>query len=154
MTHRALACRWNLGVFPVHYRYLSSIGLHMYLDDLRSLIQKEVSNPELSKIRIALTGLSGIWELDCFSALQWWLVCRLAAYLHRRRFLLVRIIKMFSLEHTVNSKMEYNRFIQLKNACLLWYDAWMWTGEAYHLLVHLHSGRFRKESNDMTRMHG
>ena len=27
MKHRALACRWHLGVFPVHYRYLSSIGL-------------------------------------------------------------------------------------------------------------------------------
>ena len=30
--HRALACRWHVGVFPVHYRYLSSIGLRMYLD--------------------------------------------------------------------------------------------------------------------------
>ena len=29
----------GLGVFLVHYRYLSSIGLHMYLDDLRSLSQ-------------------------------------------------------------------------------------------------------------------
>ena len=36
MKYRALACRWHLGVFPVHYRYLSSIGLHMYLDDLGS----------------------------------------------------------------------------------------------------------------------
>ena len=47
MKHRALACLWHLGVFPVHYRYLSSIGLHMYLDDLRSLSQKKVSNLEL-----------------------------------------------------------------------------------------------------------
>ena len=36
MKHRALACRWHLGVFLVHYRYLSSIGPHTYLDDLRS----------------------------------------------------------------------------------------------------------------------
>ena len=48
----------DLGVFPVHYRYLSSIGLHMYLDDLRSLSQKKVTNLELIKIRIALTVLS------------------------------------------------------------------------------------------------
>ena len=70
MKHSAPACRWNLGVFPVHYRYLSSIGLHMYLDDLGSLSQKKVTNLELSKIRIALTVLSGIRELDCFSALE------------------------------------------------------------------------------------
>ena len=69
MKHRALACRWHLGEFPVHYRYLSSIGLHMYLDDLRSLSQKKVSNLELRKIRIALTVLSSIPELDCFNAL-------------------------------------------------------------------------------------
>ena len=25
MKHRALACRWHLGLFPVHYRYLSNI---------------------------------------------------------------------------------------------------------------------------------
>ena len=36
MKHKALACRWHLGVFPVYYCYLSSIGLHMYLDDPRS----------------------------------------------------------------------------------------------------------------------
>ena len=55
MKHRALACRWHLGVFPVHYRYLSFIGLHMYLDDLTSLSQKKVTNLELRKIRIVLT---------------------------------------------------------------------------------------------------
>ena len=70
MKHRALACRWHLGVFPVHYRYLSSIGLHMYLDDLRSLSQKKVTNVELRKIRIALTVLSSIPELDCFTVLE------------------------------------------------------------------------------------
>ena len=42
MKQSVLACRWHLGVFPVHYRYLSSIALHMYLDDLRSLCQKKV----------------------------------------------------------------------------------------------------------------
>ena len=47
MKHRALACRSLLGVFPVHYRYLSSIGLHMYLDDLRRLSQKKMTNLEL-----------------------------------------------------------------------------------------------------------
>ena len=59
-----------IGVFPVHYRYLSSIGLHMYLDDLRSLSQKKVTNLELRKIRIALTVLSCIPKLDCFTALE------------------------------------------------------------------------------------
>ena len=68
MKLRALACRWHVGVFPVHYRYLSSICLHMYLDDLRS--QKKVTNLELRKIRIAVTVLSSIPELECFSALE------------------------------------------------------------------------------------
>ena len=63
VLHRALGCRWHVGVFPVHYRYLSSIGLHMYLDDLRSLSQEKVTNLELRKIRIALTVLSSIPEL-------------------------------------------------------------------------------------------
>ena len=70
MKHRALACRGHRGVFPVHYRYLSSIGLHMHLDDLRSLSQKKVTNLELRKMRIALTVLSSIPELDCFNALE------------------------------------------------------------------------------------
>ena len=70
MKHRASACRWHLGVFPVHYRYLSSIGLHMYLDDLRSLSQKKVTNLELRKIRITPTVLPSIPELDCLTALQ------------------------------------------------------------------------------------
>ena len=55
MKHRALACRWHLGLFPVHYRYLSSIGLHVYLDDLRGSSQKRVINLELREMRIALT---------------------------------------------------------------------------------------------------
>ena len=70
MKHRALACRWYLGVFPVHYRYLSGIGLQMYLDDLRSSSQKKVTDLELRKIRIALTVLSSIPELDCCTALE------------------------------------------------------------------------------------
>ena len=69
MMHRALACRWHLGVFPVHFRYLTDIGLHTYLDDLRCLSQKNVSNLELRKIRIALTVLSSIPEFFCFNAL-------------------------------------------------------------------------------------
>ena len=69
MKHRALACRWHLGVFPVHFRYLSDIGLHTYLDDLRCRSQKNVSNLELRKIRIALTVLSSIPESYCFNAL-------------------------------------------------------------------------------------
>ena len=64
MKHRALACRWHLVVFPVHYRHLSSIGLHMCLDDLRGSSQKKVTNLELRKIRIALQILSCIAELD------------------------------------------------------------------------------------------
>ena len=70
MKHRALACRWHLGVFSVHYRYQASIGLQMYLDDLRSLSQKKVTNLELRRIRIALTVLSSIPELYCFTALE------------------------------------------------------------------------------------
>ena len=69
MKHRAIAFRWHLGVFPVHYRYLSNIGSHMYLDDLRSLSQKNVSNLELRKIRIALTVLSSFPELYYLTAL-------------------------------------------------------------------------------------
>ena len=70
MKHRALAYRWHLVVFPAHYRYLSSIGLHMYLEDLRSLSQKKVTNLELRNIRIALTVLSSIPELDRSTALE------------------------------------------------------------------------------------
>ena len=70
MKHRAVACRWHLGVFSVHYRYLSSVVLHMYLDDMSSLSQKKVLNLELKKVRIALTVLSSIPKLDCFSALE------------------------------------------------------------------------------------
>ena len=97
MTHRDLACRWHLGLFHVHYRYLSSIGLHMYQDDLRSLSQKKVTNLELRKIRIVLTVLSSIPELYCFTALESWVVWGLAAYLPRRMFLVVSINKTFSL---------------------------------------------------------
>ena len=68
MKHRALACRWHLGLFPVHYSYLSNIGLDMYPDDLRRLSQKKVTNLELRKIRIALTVLSSIPELYCLTA--------------------------------------------------------------------------------------
>ena len=70
MKHRALPCRWHLGVFPAHYRYLSSIGLHMCPNDLRSLSQKKVTNLELRKISIALTVLSSIPDPDCFTALD------------------------------------------------------------------------------------
>ena len=70
MERRALACRWHLGVFPVHYRYLSSICLHRYLDDLGSLSQKKVTNVELRKIRITVTVLSSIPELECLTALE------------------------------------------------------------------------------------
>ena len=56
--HRALACRWHLGVFPVHYRYLSSIGLHMYLDDLRSLSQKKVTNSGTEKDTNRANGIA------------------------------------------------------------------------------------------------
>ena len=97
MTHRALACRWHLGVFHVNYRYLSSIGWHMYLDDLRSLSQKKVTHLELRKIQIARTVISSIPELYCFNAQESWVVWRLAAYLLRRRFLQVSINKTFSL---------------------------------------------------------
>ena len=70
MRRRALACRCQSGVFPVNYRDLSSIGLHIHLDDLRSLSQKNMINVELRKIRIALTVLPCIPERDCFTALE------------------------------------------------------------------------------------
>ena len=69
MKHRALACWWHLGVFPVHYQYLSSISLHIYLDDLRSSSQKKVTNLELRKIGIVLMVLSWIPGLDCLTVL-------------------------------------------------------------------------------------
>ena len=52
MKHRDLPCRSRLGVFPVQYRYLSIIGLHMYLDDLWSGSYKKMTNLEQRKIRI------------------------------------------------------------------------------------------------------
>ena len=59
---------WHLGVFPAQFRYLSYIGLHTYLDDLRCLSPKDVSNLGLRKIRIALTVLSNP-EFFCLGAL-------------------------------------------------------------------------------------
>ena len=70
MKQRALACRWQSGLFPLHYRYLSSIGLHIFLDDLRRLNQKKLIILELRKIRIALAILSCIPKLDFFTALE------------------------------------------------------------------------------------
>ena len=55
MASRSVSCALSL---PVQYR------LNMYLDDPRSLSQKKVSNLELRKIRIALTVLSSIPQLD------------------------------------------------------------------------------------------
>ena len=49
MTHTTLACRWHLGVFPVHYRSLSSIGRHMYPDDLRSFKSEETDKSGTEK---------------------------------------------------------------------------------------------------------
>ena len=34
MKDGALACRWNLRLLFAHYRYLSSVGLDMFLDNL------------------------------------------------------------------------------------------------------------------------
>ena len=42
-TDGALACSWNLGTFPIHYRFLCSIGLQNYLDDLKLLPKKKTS---------------------------------------------------------------------------------------------------------------
>ena len=61
MAFRSVSCT---------HRYLSSIGLHIYLDDLRNLRQKKVTNLERRKTRIALTILSSIPERDCFTALE------------------------------------------------------------------------------------
>ena len=61
-TDRALACRWHLGTFPIHYRFLCSIGLQNYLDDLKLLTKKKTSPIESTKLRIALRVISSIPE--------------------------------------------------------------------------------------------
>ena len=63
-THRALACRWHLGTFPIHYRFLHSIGLQNYLDDLKLLTKKKTSPTESTKLRIALRVISSIPEQE------------------------------------------------------------------------------------------
>ena len=42
-TDRALACRWHLATFPIHYRSLCSIELQNYLHDLKLLTKKKTS---------------------------------------------------------------------------------------------------------------
>ena len=59
MAFRSVSCTLPL---PAQYR------LHIYLDDQKSSSQKKVTNLELRKIRIALTVLSSIPELDFFTA--------------------------------------------------------------------------------------
>ena len=63
-TERALACRWHLGTFPIHYRFRCSIGLQNYLDDLKILTRKKTSPIESTKLRIALRVISSIPELE------------------------------------------------------------------------------------------
>ena len=67
-TDRALACRWPLGTFPIHYRYLCSIGLQNYLDDLKLLMKKKTSPIESRRLGIALKIVSSIPELENSSA--------------------------------------------------------------------------------------
>ena len=50
---------------PVQYLYIC-----IYLDGRGSLSQKKVTNLELRKLRIALTVLSSIPELDRFTGLE------------------------------------------------------------------------------------
>ena len=61
---RALACRWHLGTFPIHYRFLCSIGRQNYVDDLKLLTKKKTSPIESTKLRIALRVISSISELE------------------------------------------------------------------------------------------
>ena len=63
-TDRALACRWHLGTFSIHYRFLCSIGLQNYLHDLKLLTKKNTSPIESTKLRIALRVISSIPELE------------------------------------------------------------------------------------------
>ena len=63
-TYRALACRWHLGTFSIHYRFLHSIGLQNYLDDLKLLTKKKTSPTESTKLRIALRVISSIPEQE------------------------------------------------------------------------------------------
>ena len=63
-TDRALACRWHLGTFPIHYRFLCSIGLQNGLDDLKLLTKRKLSPIESTKLRIALRVISSIPELE------------------------------------------------------------------------------------------
>ena len=69
-TDRALACRWHLGTFPIHYRLLCSIGLQNYLDDLKPLTKKKTSPTESTKLRIALKVISSIPQLEHPAAIQ------------------------------------------------------------------------------------
>ena len=89
-TDRALACRWHLGTFPIHYCFLCSIGLQNYLDDLKLLMKKKTSPIESSKLKIALRVIASIPELEHPTVNQDWPLyeLRLAAYLPRWRFLL------------------------------------------------------------------
>ena len=63
-TDRPLACRWHLGTFPILYRFLCSIGLQNYLDDLKLLTKKKMSPIESTKLRIVMGVISGIPELE------------------------------------------------------------------------------------------
>ena len=63
-TDRALACRWHLGTFPIHYHFLCSIGPQNYLDDLKPLTEKKTSHTESTKLRIALRVISSIPEQE------------------------------------------------------------------------------------------
>ena len=63
-TDRALACRWHLGTFTIHYRLLCSITLHNYLHDLKILTKKKTSPIKSTKLKIALRVISSIPELE------------------------------------------------------------------------------------------
>ena len=62
-TDRALACRWHLGAFPIHYRFLSGIELQNYFDDLKLLMSKKRSPIESRRLTIALKVISSIPDL-------------------------------------------------------------------------------------------
>ena len=56
-TDRALACSWHLGTFSIHYRFLCSIGLQNYLDDLKLLTKKKTCPIESTKLRSARSAV-------------------------------------------------------------------------------------------------
>ena len=64
--YRKMACRWHLGTYPMHYRFLRRIGLQLYLDYLKLLSKQRPSKIEWMKIRAAFDVIGSIPEINIF----------------------------------------------------------------------------------------